>query len=156
LSRLYIHDAAEYPEIGEIVRKLPSEYAAQQVFIGASFLARFEVEDAIEHDYAGNLIWGSDYPHFEGTFQHGIVAEDGDSAGRCALRFTLAGLPEPVVRQVLGGNAVKVYGMDGSAIQAVADRIGAPTFDELSRPLASLPDPHDRGHHSHRTFGFWA
>jgi len=156
LDSVYIHDLAEYPEIGDLVKKLPSEYAAEQVFIGASFLARFEIEDAIEHDYLGNVIWGSDYPHFEGTYQLGIVNEDGDTATRCALRFTVAGLPEPIIRQVLGGNAVGAYRMDATAIQQVADRIGAPTFEELSGPLATLPDPHDRGHHSYRTFGFWA
>ena len=155
LDSVYIHDVAEYPEIGDLVRKLPSEYATEQVFIGASFLARFEIEDAIENDYLGNVIWGSDYPHFEGTYQLGITT-DGDTATRAALRFTVAGFPEPVIRQVLGSNAVHAYRMDGEAIQEVANRIAAPTFEELSRPLSELPDPHDRGHHSYRTFGFWA
>lgn len=156
LDSVYIHDVAEYPEIGDLVKKLPSEYAAEQVFIGASFLARFEIEDAMANDYLGNIIWGSDYPHFEGTYQLGIVNEDGDTATRCALRFTVAGLPEPEVRQVLGGNAVKAYRMDADGLAKVAERIGAPTYEDLSRPLTTLPDPYDRGHHAYRTFGFWA
>jgi len=156
LDSVYIHDAAEYPELAQMVKKMPSEYTAKQVFLGASFMARFEAEDAIENGYAGNVLWGSDYPHFEGTFQHEIHVDDGDTAGRAAMRFTFAGLPEKEVRMFCGGNAIRAYRLDEAALQRVADRIGAPTFEDMSRPLASLPDPHDRGHHSYRTFGFWA
>src|SRR5262245_16480657 len=147
LDSVYIHDVAEYPEIGDLVKKLPSEYAAEQVFIGASFLAKFEAEDAMANGYVDNVIWGSDYPHFEGTYQLGIVSDEGETATRSAMRFTFAGLPEDVVGKLLGGNAVHAYRMDGAALQSVADRIGGPTFEQLSRPLTTLPDPHDRGHH---------
>ena len=156
LDSVYIHDVAEYPELGELMKKLPSEYAAEQVFVGASFLARFEAEDAMENGYAQNVIWGSDYPHFEGTFQYGITSEEGDTATRSAMRFTFAGLPKKEIGMFLGGNAVRAYRFDEAALQKVANRIGGPTFEELSRPLTTLPDPHDRGHHSYRTFGFWA
>jgi predicted TIM-barrel fold metal-dependent hydrolase len=156
LDSVYIHDVAEYPELGELVKKLPSEYAAEQVFVGASFLARFEAEDAMANGYEGNIIWGSDYPHFEGTFQHGIVSDEGDTATRSALRFTFAGLPQKEIGMFLGGNAVRAYVLDAAALQAVAERIGAFNFEEISRPLTTLPDPHDRGHHSYRTFGYWA
>ena len=156
LDSVYIHDVAEYPEIGELVKKLPSDYAAEQVFVGASFLARFEAEDAMANGYIDNVIWGSDYPHFEGTFQYGIVSPEGDTATRSAMRFTFAGLPATETTSLLGGNAVRAYGLDGAALHRVAERIAAPTLDELNRPLTELPDPHDRGHHSYRTFGFWA
>jgi predicted TIM-barrel fold metal-dependent hydrolase len=156
LDSVYIHDVAEYPDMKGRVPRLPSEYAAGQVFIGASFLARFEAEDAMANGYTGNLIWGSDYPHFEGTFQYGITSPDGDTATRSALRFTFAGLPEPEVGQLLGGNAVRAYGLDQAALARVAGRINAPTYDQLNVPLDTLPDPHDRGHHAYRTYGFWA
>jgi hypothetical protein len=126
------------------------------VFVGASFLARFEAEDAMANDYVQNVIWGSDYPHFEGTFQYGITSPEGDTATRSAMRFTFAGLPETEVSWLLGGNAIRAYRMDGAALQKVADRIAAPTFEKLSVPLDSLPDEYDRGHHSYRTYGFWA
>lgn len=156
LDSVYIHDVAEYPDMKDRVKRLPSEYAAEQVFVGASFLARFEVEDAMEKGYLGNIIWGSDYPHFEGTFQFGIVSAEGDTATRSAMRFTFAGLPQHAVEATLGANAVNAYGLDAGALQAVANRIAAPTFEDLSQPLEDLPDPHDRGHHAYRTFGFWA
>ena len=55
----------------------PSEYAKRNVFLGASFQARFEAEDAIEHDYWQNIIWGTDYPHVEGTWRR---PGDGETA----------------------------------------------------------------------------
>ena len=93
MDSVYLHDGWEYPDFWERVPRKPSEYAAEQVFVGASFMARFEVEDAMEKGYVGNLIWGSDYPHFEGTFQFGITSPEGEPATRSAMRFTFAGLP---------------------------------------------------------------
>jgi predicted TIM-barrel fold metal-dependent hydrolase len=156
LDSVYIHDVAEYPDFRERVRKLPSEYAARQVFLGASFLARFEAEDAMSNGYIRNVIWGSDYPHFEGTFQYGITSPEGETATRQAMRFTFAGLPRAEVGWLLGGNAIRAYGLDEAALQQVASRINAPTYDQLSVPLETLPEAHDRGHHAYRTFGFWA
>jgi hypothetical protein len=72
------------------------------------------------------------------------------------MRFTFAGLPEDEVGWLLGGNAVHAYGLDAAALQRVAERIDAPTYAQLNVPLATLPDPHDRGHHAYRTYGFWA
>ena len=156
LDSVYLHDVAEYPDMKDRVTRLPSEYAAEHVFVGASFLARFEVEDAMEHGYVGNILWGSDYPHFEGTFQYGITSPEGETATRCAMRFTFAGMPAQETSRLLGGNAVRAYGLDEPALQEVANRIAAPTYEEISRPLTTLPDPHERGHHAYRTFGFWA
>ena len=45
------------------------------MFLGASFQARFEAEDAIENGYWRNILWGTDYPHVEGTWRS---PEDGD------------------------------------------------------------------------------
>jgi predicted TIM-barrel fold metal-dependent hydrolase len=156
LDSAYIHDVAEYPDMKDRVRKLPSEYALDNVFVGASFMARFEAEDAMANGYIRNVIWGSDYPHFEGTFQYGITSPEGDTATRSAMRFTFAGLPRDEVSWLLGGNAIRAYGLDAAALRRVAGRINAPTYEQLNVPLATLPDPHDRGHHAYRTYGFWA
>ena len=61
------------------------------------------------------------------------------SVGRQALRRTFAGLPEEDVRLMLGVNAVRVHGLDSAALEAVAQRIGAPTFDEIDTPLEGVP-----------------
>jgi hypothetical protein len=55
-------------ELGSHVPRPPSEYCRANVSLGGSFLARFEAEDAIAHDYVPNMLWGSDYPHMEGTW----------------------------------------------------------------------------------------
>jgi hypothetical protein len=39
-----------------------------------------------------------------------------------------------------GENAVRFLGLDGPALQRVADRIGAPTLDELTDEPAVLPE----------------
>ena len=45
----------------------PSEYFRRNVFLGASCMPRREVE--LRHEIGvGNIMWGSDYPHPEGTW----------------------------------------------------------------------------------------
>ena len=60
------------------------------------------------------LMWGSDYPHDEGTFPY----------SREALRNAFAGLPHEEIAAILGGNAARVYGFDLAALDAVAARVG--------------------------------
>jgi predicted TIM-barrel fold metal-dependent hydrolase len=155
MDSVWYHDVWEHPDFRERVPRLPSEYAAEHVFVGASFMARFEADDAIANGYAKNVIWGSDYPHVEGTFQYGITSPDGEPITRAAQRFTFAGLPPEHVEAMLGGNAIRAYGFDEAALQAVASRISAPTYDELNVPVDQLPDESERGHHSFRTFAYW-
>jgi predicted TIM-barrel fold metal-dependent hydrolase len=124
--------------LGDQVPRPPSEYCSENVYLGGSFLARFEAEDAVAKNYSRNVLWGSDYPHQEGTW---LLPEDenGPSVGRQALRRTFAGLPEPDVRSMLGENAIRVYGLDPAALAKVAERISAPTIDEIDVPLDTVP-----------------
>lgn len=111
----------------------PSQYWEQNCFVAASFIAPFEVR---LHPVVGtgNLMWGSDYPHPEGTWP----------STRLALRNAFAGVPESVVRKVLGENALRVYDLDESALRLVADRIG-PKPAELDQPLEPQEFPAFRG-----------
>jgi len=141
----------------ERISALPSEYAARNVRIGASFLAAFEAEHAVAEGYADLVLWGSDYPHMEGTFQHREPADapaSERSVTRLALRATCSGLAEGDVRRMLGGNAVRTFGLDGAALAEVARAIDAPTPEELARPLEE-PPPH-AGLLAFRSFGPWA
>lgn len=131
------------------VPKPPSEYLHRNVYVGASFLSRAEAEGAIRDGYADRLMWGSDYPHMEGTFQVGDT-----SIGKASLRFTFAGLPEDVVRAMVGETAAKVYGLDLGALAAIAKGIDAPTFEELSEPLEAVPA--GASPFAFRTVGPWA
>jgi predicted TIM-barrel fold metal-dependent hydrolase len=60
------------------------------------------------------ILWGSDFPHEEGTWP----------ATAAALKTTFAGVPEPELRAMLGDNAMKVYGFDRDALAVHARRIG--------------------------------
>ncbi len=156
MDSIYLTDTRSYgPSEKERVPRLPSEYAREQVFIGASFHARFEAEDAITQGYADRVIWGSDYPHFEGTYQYGADGPNGEPMTWAALRFHYAGLPIDEVEQFLAGNAMHAYDLDHDALRKVAGRINAPTYADLNDTLVE-ERPEGAGHLAFRTFGFWA
>ena len=156
MDSIYLTDIRSYgPTERERVPRLPSEYAANQVFIGASFHARFEAEDAIANGYTDRVIWGSDYPHFEGTYQYDAAGPNGETMTWASWRFHYAGLPDELVRAFLGGNAMAAYDLDMDALTKVAERINAPTYEDLnSAPVSERPP--GSGHLAFRSFGFWA
>ena len=101
----------------------PSEYLHRNIFIGGSFLSRNEAHTAVAEGYADRVMWGSDYPHMEGTFQAGDT-----SFGPLSLRFTFAGLAEGHVRDMVGGH-------------------GGLRVRHGPRRLASRSSPYRRPHH---------
>jgi len=140
--------------LGSRITRPPSEYCAERIAIGASFLAPFEAQDAIDHGYVANVMWGSDYPHTEGTWQHPEPDDDVTSFGRVSLRHTFAGIPADATVAMLGENAARVYGLDLDLLRAVAGRIDAPTLEELAEPVAHVPA--GAGMFAFRSFGPWA
>ena len=70
--------------------KKPSDYIREHVFLGASFMSRFEAEDAIENDYWQNVIWGTDYPHIEGVWKH-LDDMNAEPHSHMGIRFAYAG-----------------------------------------------------------------
>ncbi|MCU1487361.1 MAG: amidohydrolase 2 [Actinomycetia bacterium] len=115
---------------GGPVRKLslsPSEYWERQCHIGASFLRPSEAK--LRHEVGiDRVMWGTDYPHLEGTQPY----------TREALRATFHDVPEAEVRAIVGGNAAKLYDFDLKALQPLVDQIG-PTPAEIAIPLDKLP-----------------
>ncbi|MFV2174058.1 amidohydrolase family protein [Actinomadura sp. LOL_016] len=109
--------------------KPPSEYFKQNCYIGASFMANWEAKFAIEHDFAGNVMWGDDYPHAEGTWPH----------TREAMQFTFNDIPPEYTRQYIGDTAIDVYGLDRAELEKVAARIG-PTVSQLATPCTPPED----------------
>jgi predicted TIM-barrel fold metal-dependent hydrolase len=156
MDSIWLTDTHSYgPKEKERVPRAPSEYAAEQVWIGSSFQARFEAEDAIAHGYTNRVIWGSDYPHFEGTYQYDAVGPNGEPMTWASLRMTYAGLAEDRVRAMLGGNALDAYDLDHPALTKVAARINAPNYDDINEVSVDEKPP-DSGHLAFRSFGFWA
>jgi predicted TIM-barrel fold metal-dependent hydrolase len=91
----------------------PSGYFGRNCWIGASMMP--EHEGRFRHQIGvDRLMWGSDYPHLEGTWPNTLKA----------LHETFGEYPEDEIRAMLGLNAAKVYGFDVDALQAIADEIG--------------------------------
>ena len=67
----------------------------------------------------GNLLWGNDLPHPEGTYPH--------TRKWIAERFR--DVPEDETARILGGNAAEVYRVDVPALADVVDRIGPSPAD---------------------------
>ena len=91
----------------------PAEYFARQCYIGASFMSPEEGES--RHRIGlDRLMWGTDYPHLEGTWPNTMDA----------LRETFGPYPEDEVRALLGETAAKVYGFDLATLGPIAEKIG--------------------------------
>jgi predicted TIM-barrel fold metal-dependent hydrolase len=118
---------------------LPSYYCRRSLFIGWTTLAPFEAQDAVDHEYDSQVLWGSDYPHPEGSYQY-PRADDEVPITRLHLRDTFAGIPRERAAAMIGGNAIRVYGFDQAKLQGVADRINSMTFTELGTPLDEEPE----------------
>ena len=75
------------------------------------------------------VMWGSDYPHEEGTAPF----------TREHLRQVVGHLDPAQIQQFVAGNAAKVYGFDLEALQPAAAKYG-PTVAEIAEPLLELPE----------------
>jgi predicted TIM-barrel fold metal-dependent hydrolase len=151
LDSTWLSQAEWNTALREQVPRRPSEYCEANVFVGASFLAPFEAASAVEQGYASQLLWGSDYPHLEGTWQY--REDEAEPITRAAQRNTFCAIPADATRAILGGNAVRVYGLDAAKLAQVASRIDAPTLDDLARPIEQVPA--GASPTAFRTFGAW-
>ena len=109
----------------------PSFYALRNCWYGASFPSPREIRDrhAVGVD---RILWGSDYPHYEGTFPH----------TRKSLRRTFHDVDPVEVRAMLGENAARFYDFDLEALRAIAEPVG-PRPSEVARPLTPEEMPTD-------------
>lgn len=144
------------------VPKRPSEYLQRNVHIGASFAAPFEVADAITEGYSGNLMWGSDYPHTEGTWAYNENADE-PSRTLYALRDSFHTAPPAEIRKMVAENAIALFGLDGDELRQIANRINAPTIRDLKAPItqadeeviAGYQDPERDYTKAFRRLGMW-
>jgi predicted TIM-barrel fold metal-dependent hydrolase len=137
LDAIWERFAHMYPR--ELSPRRPSEYCPDHYFVGASFQSRVEAEVAIAEGYAGNVMWGSDYPHPEGTYHWQPDDSPDTPTTRLAIRNTFSGLPDRQVRAMLGETGIEVYGLEGDKLRGVAERIGAPTLAEVAQPIDERP-----------------
>jgi predicted TIM-barrel fold metal-dependent hydrolase len=125
-------DAGDTP-----LRKRPSEYWQTNCWVGASSIKQSEVRlrDAIGAD---RMMFGRDYPHPEGTWPNTWDW----------LRDALAGFSETDIRAILGGNALRCYGIEEGRLRPVAERIGPRPRDIMCDDPAI--DPRMIDHFDHR------
>jgi predicted TIM-barrel fold metal-dependent hydrolase len=97
----------------------PSEYVDRNCFFAASSPGADEIERRHEIG-VGNLLWGNDLPHPEGTYPH--------TRDWIARRFR--DVPEHETARILGLNAAELYRVDTAALAPLVDRIG-PTVAEV-------------------------
>ena len=111
-----------------VLPRSATEYVRSNVWFGASFPRRADLEAVRSTLGTDHVMWGSDYPHDEGTYP--FTAE--------ALRQVFAGWDPAEVRRVVGGNAAELYGFDLTVLDAHA-AVHGPRVADVARPLTQLP-----------------
>jgi predicted TIM-barrel fold metal-dependent hydrolase len=117
------------PVFTEHLTMKPSEYFDRSCWLAASTPG---IEDMARREQVGvgNILWGNDLPHPEGTFPY----------TRYWIRERFRAVSPDETRRMLGENAVAVYGIDTAALAPLVARIG-PTVDEVhgDAPVAPVP-----------------
>src|SRR5205085_6748473 len=100
-----------------------TDYFKQNCWMGVSMPRAEDV--AVVGDVVGTdrFMWGSDYPHDEGTYPH----------TREHLRARFAGKDPALVQQLVAENAATLYDFDLDALAPLAAEVG-PTVDEIAEP----------------------
>lgn len=106
-----------------------TEYFARNVWFGASFPKRRDLEVVRSTMGLGHIMWGSDYPHDEAT----------SPFSREAMRQVFFDWDPADVTRVVTTNAAELYGFDVDALSAHAARFG-PLVSEIAEPLTELPE----------------
>jgi predicted TIM-barrel fold metal-dependent hydrolase len=108
------HTSGKLGDFNSNLTMKPSEYFARNVWIGCSALADEETTKSYYDIGVGRVVWGTDYPHPEGTWP--------STAQK--MMESLGGLPEDDIQAMLGENALKIYDLDEAALRDIARRIG--------------------------------
>ncbi len=113
-----------------LIARLPSEYLGTNVFIGASAMSREEIRRRHANGIDA-LMWGTDYPHPEGSWPHTVERLESD--------FRDVSIED--TRRLLGLNAVECYDLDVAGLEEIAARVG-PTPEQLHQDpeLRTAPD----------------
>ena len=112
-----------------LIQRLPSEYVGTNVFIGASTMSREEIRRRHRNGIDA-LMWGTDYPHPEGSWPHTVERLETD--------FRDVSIED--TRRLLGLNAIECYDLDVAGLTEIAGRIG-PTPRQLHQDPALRTPP---------------
>ena len=115
-----------HEEISKIIPNPPSFYWNRQCYVGASPpFGRREVDSRGEMGLH-TIMWGSDYPHLEGTWPYTVER----------MKAMFSGIPREEAGLMLSGNAAKVYDFDMAKLDTIAARIGPSVDDFETAPAA--------------------
>ena len=108
----------------------PSEYWQRQCHVGASFLRPTDIE-AVRQIGIGKVMWGSDYPHIEGSHPH--TDEH--------LRLTFGEMTTDEATSLLTTNVAALYKFDVEKLRPLADQ-HCPTKAHVSSGIsyADIPE----------------
>ena len=130
-----IHMGMKMGMMGEVdysksktLKETPSFYAKRNCWYGASFPSPRDIKGR-EIVGVDRILWGNDYPHFEGCYPH----------SRENMRLAFSDIDENEVRMMLGENAAKLYGFDLAALRPRAEELGI-TPELVRVPLDEIPD----------------
>jgi predicted TIM-barrel fold metal-dependent hydrolase len=112
----------------QVVKRSAAEYFHQNVWMGVSNPGPADVA-ARDEIGVGRFMWGSDYPHDEGS--HPYTREH--------LRARFSDVDPSEVRMMLSENAAALYDFDLEALAPLAAEIG-PTVGEIATPIDEVPE----------------
>jgi len=114
-----------------ILSRLPSEYFGENIFVGASTMSKEEIRR--RHTIGCDVVmWGTDYPHPEGTWPNTVER----------LRKDFVDVPVGDTRKMLGETAARCYGFDLAGLAPIAARVG-PTPDDLGQDVTRVTTPEE-------------
>jgi len=91
----------------------PSDYWKKHCYVQAMFLSRREARMRNQIGVA-NMMWGSDYPHYEGSWPR----------SKEMVARALEDVPELDRRAILSENAARLYGFDLAKLNEIGSRVG--------------------------------
>ena len=122
-----IRDTGETGEIKytaeHVLPQDATDYFNQNCWMGVSMPKADDVRVLGTTVAEDRFMWGSDYPHDEGTYPY----------TREHLRARFADKDPVLVRRLIGGNAAQLYGFDLDALAPLAAKVG-PTVAEVAEP----------------------
>ncbi|HUP73472.1 MAG TPA: amidohydrolase family protein [Acidimicrobiales bacterium] len=114
-----VYEDQLFAHVKDTVKHKPSEYWHRQCYVVASFMSRDEA--LLRHKIGlDRLLWGADYPHYEGTWPHTDLW----------LKETFGGLPTNEVRTILAENPARIFGFDLDKLRRHATTKG-PLVEEI-------------------------
>jgi predicted TIM-barrel fold metal-dependent hydrolase len=117
-----VYESGAQHQLRTVMKRSPKEIFRSNIYVGASFMSGHEANMFVELGIDDRVLWGSDYPHIEGTWPWTLQS----------LQTTFRGIAPLHVKKMTCDNAVAAYGFDKERLRTVADRVG-PTIRQLQQ-----------------------